>query len=93
MKEFVRTPTDFFSLERQGSVFLYVKRSTRGIVAGVCARIAEHFAWSISIVRVGYLALTLVSGIALGIVLYLLLWAIIPTLEWVWIRRGGYDDR
>jgi len=50
-------------------------RSNRTL-AGVCAGIADYFGWDPSLVRVAWIVLTLLGGS--GILLYLILWLVIP---------------
>lgn len=50
-------------------------RSNR-TVAGVCAGIADYFGWDPTMVRVGWIVLTLLGGS--GILLYLILWLVVP---------------
>jgi phage shock protein C len=50
-------------------------RSDRRL-AGVCAGIAEYFGWDPTLVRVGWIVLTLLGGS--GILLYLILWLVMP---------------
>lgn len=50
-------------------------RSNR-TVAGVCAGIAEYFGWDPTMVRVAWIVLTLLGGS--GILLYLILWLVVP---------------
>jgi phage shock protein PspC (stress-responsive transcriptional regulator) len=45
-------------------------------VAGICAGIAEYFGWDTSLVRVAWIVLTLLGGS--GILLYLILWLVVP---------------
>ena len=54
---------------------LYRARSGRKL-AGVCAGIADYFGWDPTLVRVGWIVLTLLGGS--GILLYLLLWLVMP---------------
>jgi len=54
---------------------LYRARSERKL-AGVCAGIADYFGWDPTLVRVGWIVLTLMGGS--GILLYLLLWLVMP---------------
>jgi len=53
-------------------------RSTDRMVAGVCAGIAEHFGWSVGGVRAAFAALTLLSAAFPGMLVYLLLWLVMP---------------
>ncbi len=54
---------------------LYRSRSDRKI-AGVCGGIAEHFGWDPTLVRLGWVLLTLMGGS--GILIYLILWVVMP---------------
>lgn len=45
-------------------------------LAGICAGIAEYFGWDPMLVRVAWIVLTLLGGS--GILLYLILWLVIP---------------
>jgi phage shock protein PspC (stress-responsive transcriptional regulator) len=54
---------------------LYRSRSDRKL-AGVCAGIADYFGWDPTLVRVGWIVLTLMGGS--GILLYLILWLVMP---------------
>jgi phage shock protein C len=54
---------------------LYRSRNDRK-VAGVCAGIAEYYGWDPTMVRVGWVILTLLGGS--GILLYLIMWLVMP---------------
>ena len=54
---------------------LYRSRSDRKI-AGVCGGIAEHFGWDPTLVRLGWVLLTLMGGS--GVLIYLILWLVMP---------------
>lgn len=54
-----------------------LQRSRRDrFLAGVCGGIAEYYAWDPTIVRVGWIVLTLLGGS--GILLYLIMWVVMP---------------
>jgi phage shock protein C len=56
-----------------------LERSRRErMFGGVCGGIAEHFGWSPTAVRLGYVAVSILSAGFPGILVYLVLWAIIP---------------
>jgi phage shock protein C len=55
-----------------------LKRSRNQQLAGVCAGIAEYFGWDITLVRVIYALLTIFSAGFPGIILYIILWIIMP---------------
>jgi phage shock protein C len=48
------------------------------LVAGVCGGIAKWLGWDPTIVRVVYVMLTLLSAAFPGIILYILLWILMP---------------
>ncbi len=52
-------------------------RSNNGMIAGVCAGIAEYFGWDPTMVRVGYILLSIFTAFT-GVIAYLILWIVIP---------------
>ncbi len=55
-------------------------RSRQKVIAGVCGGIADYFDLDPTLVRIGYLVLSVVSVGFPGILAYLILWFIIPEL-------------
>jgi phage shock protein C len=55
-----------------------LKRSQNQMVAGVCAGIADYFDIDPTLVRVGYAILTIFSAGFPGLLLYIILWIIMP---------------
>ncbi len=55
-----------------------LKRSNNRFLGGVCAGIAEYFDLDPTLVRVGYILLSLFSIAFPGILAYLILWIIMP---------------
>lgn len=56
-----------------------LKRSRRNaMIGGVCGGIAEHFGWSVTATRVVYVLLSLLSVAFPGIIVYLVLWLVLP---------------
>ena len=56
-----------------------ILRSTQNtVVAGVCGAVSEMFGVEVKIVRIVYLAFTVITAFFLGIFLYLFLMLIIP---------------
>jgi phage shock protein C len=55
-------------------------RRSRGeaMIGGVCAGIAAHFDWSVTGTRVAYVLLSLFSAAFPGILVYLILWLVLP---------------
>lgn len=53
-------------------------RSTNDkILGGVCGGIAEHYGWDPTLVRLGWIVLSLIWGV--GILLYIIAWLIMPS--------------
>jgi phage shock protein C len=55
-----------------------MKRSRNKIIAGVCGGLAEWLKWDPTIVRVGYVLLSVLSAAFPGIIVYIILWAVMP---------------
>lgn len=53
-------------------------RSNDQMIAGVCAGIAEYFGWDKTVVRLGYLLLSIFSAAFPGILAYIILWIVMP---------------
>ena len=59
-----------------------LKRSRRDrIIAGVCGGIARHFGWSPTATRVAYVLLSILSVAFPGIIVYLVLWLVLPQAD------------
>ena len=48
------------------------------MIAGVCGGIAEHFGWSVTGTRVAYVLLSILSVAFPGILVYIILWILLP---------------
>jgi phage shock protein C len=56
-----------------------IKRSrSNSMIGGVCAGIAQHFGWSVTATRVAYVLLSIFSAAFPGIIVYLILWLVLP---------------
>jgi phage shock protein C len=55
-----------------------MKRSSDKMIAGVCAGIAEYLGWEVSLVRVAYVLLSIFSAGFPGLIVYLILWFVLP---------------
>lgn len=55
-----------------------LQRSDNRIIAGVCGGIAEYLGWDIALTRIGYILLSILSAAFPGVLVYLLLWLIMP---------------
>jgi phage shock protein C len=53
-------------------------RSNNKMIAGVCGGIAEYYGWDPGLVRAAYVVLSIASAAFPGILVYLVLWAVIP---------------
>jgi phage shock protein PspC (stress-responsive transcriptional regulator) len=58
-----------------------LRRSKNSMVAGVCAGIAEWLGWDITLVRVGYVLVSILSAAFPGIIIYIILWIIMPPAD------------
>ena len=54
------------------------KSTTNKMVSGVCGGIADYFDWDPTLVRVGYILLTLISTGFPGILVYVILCFVMP---------------
>ncbi|HAA12251.1 MAG TPA: stress-responsive transcriptional regulator [Cytophagales bacterium] len=48
------------------------------VLAGVCAGLARYFGWKVEYTRLGYLALSILSAGFPGILVYIILWVVMP---------------
>ena len=53
-------------------------RSRNKMVAGVCAGIAEYFGWEVTLFRVVFVIVSILSAAFPGILVYLVLWVVMP---------------
>jgi phage shock protein C len=58
-----------------------LKRSSNKIIAGVCGGLAEYFNWDPTWVRVGYVLISILSAAFPGILVYIILWIVMPPPE------------
>jgi phage shock protein PspC (stress-responsive transcriptional regulator) len=49
-----------------------------GLIGGVCAGLARHFGWSVTGTRVVYVLASVLSAAFPGILVYIILWLLIP---------------
>jgi phage shock protein PspC (stress-responsive transcriptional regulator) len=67
------------TLDTNSSGSTRLVRVQRGaIIAGVCAGIAQRFGFDPSLVRLAYILLTVASVGFPGVLVYLILWAVVP---------------
>ncbi|HEV8336210.1 MAG TPA: PspC domain-containing protein [Candidatus Polarisedimenticolia bacterium] len=58
-----------------------LRKSRNRILGGVCGGIAEWLEWDPTVVRVLYVVFSIVSAAFPGILVYLILWLIMPPPE------------
>jgi phage shock protein C len=56
---------------------LYRSRHKK-IIAGVCGGLAEWLGWDVTLVRILFVLVSLLSAAFPGILIYVLLWALMP---------------
>ena len=56
-------------------------RSQNRMIAGVCAGIAEYFGWDVTLFRIVYVLVSILSVAFPGIVVYLVCWLVMPRSE------------
>jgi phage shock protein PspC (stress-responsive transcriptional regulator) len=56
-------------------------RSRNKMIAGVCAGIAEYFGWEITLFRVVFVLVSILSVAFPGILVYLVLWLVMPRAD------------
>jgi phage shock protein C len=56
-------------------------RSRNKMIAGVCAGIAEYFGWDVTLFRVVFVLVSILSVAFPGILVYLVLWVVMPRPE------------
>jgi phage shock protein C len=58
-----------------------LRRSHNKMIAGVCAGIAEYLDFDPSLVRIGYVIISIFSAAFPGILIYIILWIVVPERE------------
>lgn len=54
------------------------RSTSKRMIAGVCGGIAEWLGWDPTFVRIAYVALSVLSVAFPGIIVYLILWLLMP---------------
>jgi phage shock protein C len=58
-----------------------LRRSRNRMIAGVCAGIAEWLGWDVTVVRVVYVVVSILSAAFPGTIVYIILWVVMPAPE------------
>lgn len=58
-----------------------LKKSSNKMIAGVCGGIAEWLGWDPTIVRVGYVLVSILSVAFPGLLVYIILWIVMPAYD------------
>ncbi len=58
-----------------------LRRSRNAMIAGVCGGIADWLDWDPTVVRIIYVLLTLFSAAFPGVLIYIILWLVMPAPE------------
>jgi len=58
-----------------------LKRSHDRMIAGVCGGLAEWLSWNKDHVRIAYVIVSILSAAFPGIIIYLLLWLLMPDAD------------
>jgi phage shock protein C len=58
-----------------------LRRSNNRVIAGVCAGLAEWLGWKVDHVRIAYVVVSILSVAFPGIIVYLLLWLLMPEAD------------
>jgi len=53
-----------------------VRSSSQKMIAGVCGGVAQYLGWDVTVVRLLWIVLTLAGGS--GILIYVILWLVMP---------------
>ena len=55
-----------------------LKRSRDRILGGVCGGIAKWLGWDVTIVRIAYIFISILSAAFPGTIVYIILWIVMP---------------
>lgn len=54
------------------------RSSQQRMIAGVCGGLAEWLGWDVTLVRLAYVLVSILSAAFPGIIVYVILWAVMP---------------
>jgi len=58
-----------------------LKKSRNKMIAGVCGGLAEWLGWDPTVVRLGYVLVSILSAAFPGLLVYIVLWVVMPAAD------------
>ncbi|MDP3148443.1 MAG: PspC domain-containing protein [Ignavibacteria bacterium] len=58
-----------------------LKKSKNKMIAGVCGGLAEWLGWDPTVVRLGYVLVSILSVAFPGLLVYIILWVVMPAAD------------
>ena len=58
-----------------------LKKSRNKMIAGVCGGLAEWLGWDPTVVRLGYVLVSILSVSFPGLLVYIVLWVVMPAAD------------
>ncbi|MDP1993741.1 MAG: PspC domain-containing protein [Ignavibacteria bacterium] len=58
-----------------------LKKSRNKMIAGVCGGLAEWLGWDPTVVRLGYVLVSILSVAFPGLLVYIVLWVVMPAAD------------
>ena len=58
-----------------------LKKSKNKMIAGVCGGLAEWLGWDPTVVRLGYVLVSILSVAFPGLLVYIVLWVVMPAAD------------
>lgn len=58
-----------------------LKKSRNKMIAGVCSGLAEWLGWDPTVVRLGYVLVSILSAAFPGLLVYIVLWVVMPAAD------------
>jgi phage shock protein PspC (stress-responsive transcriptional regulator) len=65
----------------KGKFMAALKKSRNKMIAGVCGGLAEWLGWDPTVVRLGYVLVSILSVAFPGLLVYIVLWVVMPAAD------------
>lgn len=78
-------------LARQRPLTEWTRRADDRMLAGVCSGIAWQFDISVTVVRLAFVIGAVFSGFGPAVILYVILWVVMPLEEPALLDDGGFE--